>query len=193
MQAIQHAKEVRERLRNPPNAVRDDGIDLKREKFRVVQIVQEEPVIEVMPVSSVDELSAADALERAQQITLQMQELNAQIERMIAQSEQPLPPPRITVAHIQKIVATRLGVSVVDLQSGRRDRATAGPRQIAMYLAKTHTVLSLPQIGRLFGGRDHTTVLFAVRKIKKLRQENEEMRATVGALEALLNVSAPCE
>lgn len=68
-----------------------------------------------------------------------------------------------------QIAVTRLyGVSRIDLLSSRRSADVVRPRQVAMYLAKTLTLRSLPEIGRLFGGRDHTTVLHAVRKIKAL-------------------------
>jgi chromosomal replication initiator protein len=69
---------------------------------------------------------------------------------------------------IQRVVARQYNVSRSDLLSSRRTANVVRPRQVAMYLAKTLTLRSLPEIGRRFGGRDHTTVLHAVRKIEGL-------------------------
>ena len=80
----------------------------------------------------------------------------------------PSDPRRIRVEDILRIVAKHYGVSRADLLSSRRTANVVRPRQIAMYLAKTLTLRSLPEIGRRFGGRDHTTVLHAVRKIEGL-------------------------
>ena len=79
---------------------------------------------------------------------------------------------RITVDDIQKATAEHFGLKQADLLSERRTRAIARPRQAAMYLAKQLTTRSLPDIGRRFGGRDHTTVLHAVRRIEALRAED---------------------
>ena len=70
--------------------------------------------------------------------------------------------------NIQRVVARQYNVSRADLLSSRRTANVVRPRQVAMYLAKTLTLRSLPEIGRRFGGRDHTTVLHAVRKIENL-------------------------
>ena len=82
---------------------------------------------------------------------------------------------RITVDDIQKATAEHYGMKQVDLISERCNRAIARPRQAAMWLAKTLTTRSLPDIGRRFGGRDHTTVLHAVRRIEALRQEDPQL------------------
>ena len=66
-------------------------------------------------------------------------------------------------------MAEHFNIKVSDMQSARRSRAVARPRQVAMYLAKQLTPRSLPEIGRKFGGRDHTTVMHAVRKVEELR------------------------
>jgi chromosomal replication initiator protein len=76
---------------------------------------------------------------------------------------------RVTVDDIQKATAEHFGLKQADLISERRNRAIARPRQAAMWLAKQLTTRSLPDIGRRFGGRDHTTVLHAVRRIDELR------------------------
>jgi chromosomal replication initiator protein len=79
---------------------------------------------------------------------------------------------RVTVDMIQKAVAEHYSLKQADLISERRARAVARPRQVAMWLAKQITTRSLPDIGRRFGGRDHTTVLHAVRRIEALKGED---------------------
>jgi chromosomal replication initiator protein len=74
----------------------------------------------------------------------------------------------VSIDNIQKVVAEYYKIKVSDLHSKRRSRSVARPRQVAMYLAKELTNHSLPEIGDAFGGRDHTTVLHACRKIKEL-------------------------
>ena len=75
----------------------------------------------------------------------------------------------ITIEEIQRSVCAHFNIKMTDMSSARRARAVARPRQIAMYLAKMLTSRSLPEIGRKFGNRDHTTVMHAVRKIEELR------------------------
>lgn len=76
---------------------------------------------------------------------------------------------QVTIEEIQKRVAEHYNIKFGDMHSPRRARAVARPRQVAMYLAKALTSRSLPEIGRKFGGRDHTTVMHAVRKVEELR------------------------
>ncbi|MGP1959386.1 MAG: chromosomal replication initiator protein DnaA [Arsenophonus sp. NC-TX2-MAG3] len=82
----------------------------------------------------------------------------------------------VTIDNIQKIVAEYYKIKVADLLSKRRFRSVARPRQIAMALAKELTNHSLPEIGDAFGGRDHTTVLHACRKIEQLREESHDIK-----------------
>ncbi|GBF30154.1 chromosomal replication initiator protein DnaA [bacterium MnTg04] len=82
----------------------------------------------------------------------------------------------VTVENIQKIVAEYYKIRLADMLSKRRSRSIARPRQVAMSLAKELTSHSLPEIGDLFGGRDHTTVLHACRKIKQLRESENRVR-----------------
>jgi chromosomal replication initiator protein len=89
-------------------------------------------------------------------------------EREVRDLIRPGEPKRIKIEDIQRVVARRYNVSRSDLLSSRRTANVVRPRQVAMYLAKTLTLRSLPEIGRRFGGRDHTTVLHAVRKIEGL-------------------------
>jgi chromosomal replication initiator protein len=82
----------------------------------------------------------------------------------------------VTMENIQKIVAEYSKIRVADLLSKRRNRSIARPRQIAMSLSKELTNHSLPEIGDRFGGRDHTTVLHACRRIKLLRESDTRVR-----------------
>jgi chromosomal replication initiator protein len=89
-------------------------------------------------------------------------------EREVRDLIRPQDPKRVKIEDIQRVVARQYNVSRSDLLSSRRTANVVRPRQVAMYLAKTLTLRSLPEIGRRFGGRDHTTVLHAVRKIEGL-------------------------
>ncbi|MBX9870239.1 MAG: chromosomal replication initiator protein DnaA [Burkholderiaceae bacterium] len=93
---------------------------------------------------------------------------------------------QISVENIQKTVADFFNIKVADMYSKRRPANIARPRQIAMYLAKELTQKSLPEIGELFGGRDHTTVLHAVRKIAADRGKNPECNHELHVLEQTL-------
>ncbi|MCF8171255.1 MAG: chromosomal replication initiator protein DnaA [Candidatus Methylopumilus sp.] len=93
---------------------------------------------------------------------------------------------QVTVENIQKTVADYYKMKVADMYSKRRPANIAMPRQVAMYLAKELTQKSLPEIGDLFGGRDHTTVLHAVRKITDLRAKQADFNHTLHVLEQTL-------
>jgi chromosomal replication initiator protein len=93
---------------------------------------------------------------------------------------------QIGVENIQKTVADYYKIKVADMYSKKRPASIARPRQIAMFLAKELTQKSLPEIGELFGGRDHTTVLHAVRKIAAERQTNTELNQQLHVLEQTL-------
>ena len=86
---------------------------------------------------------------------------------------------RTTIDEIQRKVAEYYGLKLAELLSDRRAKSVARPRQVAMYLAKRLTQRSLPEIGRKFGGRDHTTVMHAVKRIKQLRKEENELDSDV--------------
>ena len=85
----------------------------------------------------------------------------------------------INIENIQKTVASFFQISMQDLLSPRRSRSLARPRQIAMYLAKKYTSKSLPDIGRKFSNRDHTTVIHAVKKINQLIQDDENIKRNI--------------
>ncbi|MFM7346150.1 MAG: chromosomal replication initiator protein DnaA [Tagaea sp.] len=93
---------------------------------------------------------------------------------------------RVTIEEIQKKVAEHFAIRLADMHSPRRARAVARPRQVAMYLAKQLTSRSLPEIGRKFGGRDHTTVMHAVRKIEELRGSDVAFSEDIELLRRML-------
>ncbi|UYO53836.1 chromosomal replication initiator protein DnaA [Rhodopseudomonas palustris] len=115
-----------------------------------------------------------------QPVTLEMAE--HEVRDLIRPSE----PKRIKIEDIQRIVARQYNVSRSDLLSSRRTANVVRPRQVAMYLAKTLTLRSLPEIGRRFGGRDHTTVLHAVRKIEGLVSKDTTLSDEVESLKRQL-------
>ena len=92
----------------------------------------------------------------------------------------------ITVDRIQNIVANFFNIPLAEMLSQRRSRPLARPRQIAMYLAKKMTTRSLPEIGRRFANRDHTTVIHAVKTITKLSEKDDEMKKNIEQLRSLL-------
>ncbi len=94
---------------------------------------------------------------------------------------------KITIEEIQKKVAEHFNIRLTDMHSPRRSRSVARPRQIAMYLAKSITSRSLPEIGRKFGGRDHTTVMHAVKKIEELKQEDNNFNEDIELLKRLID------
>jgi chromosomal replication initiator protein len=93
---------------------------------------------------------------------------------------------RVTIDEIQKRVAEHFNVKMAEMTSSRRARIVARPRQVAMYLAKQLTSRSLPEIGRKFGGRDHTTVMHAVKKIEELTASDRALAEDVELLRRML-------
>jgi len=93
---------------------------------------------------------------------------------------------RVTIEEIQKRVAEHFNIKVSDMHSARRSRGVARPRQVAMYLSKVLTPRSLPEIGRKFGGRDHTTVMHAVRRVEELRASDSSFAEDVELLRRML-------
>ena len=89
---------------------------------------------------------------------------------------------RTTIDQIQKKVAEHFNVKISDMHSARRSRTVARPRQIAMFLSKNLTTRSLPEIGRKFGGRDHTTVIHAIKKIQELVKNDSSMSEDIEIL-----------
>ena len=95
---------------------------------------------------------------------------------------------RVTVEEIQKKVAEYFNIKFNDMVSVRRSRVVARPRQVAMYLSKTYTPKSLPEIGRLFGGRDHTTVMHAIKKVEELCQSDISFAEHIKTLKRAIGV-----
>jgi chromosomal replication initiator protein len=115
-----------------------------------------------------------------QPVTLEM------AEREMRDLIRPAEPKRVRIEDIQRVVARQYNVSRSDLLSSRRTANVVRPRQVAMYLAKILTLRSLPEIGRRFGGRDHTTVLHAVRKIEALAGNDTAFAEEIEALKRQL-------
>jgi chromosomal replication initiator protein len=107
-------------------------------------------------------------------------------EREVRDLIRPQEPKRVKIEDIQRVVARQYNVSRADLLSSRRTANVVRPRQVAMYLAKTLTLRSLPEIGRRFGGRDHTTVLHAVRKIETLVNNDSSLAEEIELLKRQL-------
>jgi chromosomal replication initiator protein len=89
---------------------------------------------------------------------------------------------QLTIEQIQKTVADYYKIKMADMHSKKRTRAVARPRQVAMFLAKELTPMSLPAIGEAFGGRDHTTVIHAYRTITELRTQDQQLNHDVHVL-----------
>jgi len=115
-----------------------------------------------------------------QPVTLEM------AEREMRDLIRPAEPKRVRIEDIQRVVARQYNVSRADLLSSRRTANVVRPRQVAMYLAKILTLRSLPEIGHRFGGRDHTTVLHAVRKIETLAGNDSALADEIETLKRLL-------
>ena len=92
----------------------------------------------------------------------------------------------ITVDRIQNVVSDYFNISLTEMLSQRRSRPLARPRQVAMYLAKKMTTRSLPEIGRRFANRDHTTVIHAIKTITKFSEQDDEMKKNISNIKSLL-------
>ena len=183
---LRHVSDVRERLRYPPNSVADHGINLKRKTHQPDE-PKEVPVIDFKEYS----------LDVFGPRVLTLDDLA--FGPIVHPDIKPQPMRVAMIATIQKVVADHYGIALRELLSHRRTAHIVRPRQIAMYLAKTLTLRSLPDIGLRFAGRDHTTVLHSVRKIAAERLTDEVLNAELDGLESLLvaypyNVpkDAPC-
>ena len=115
-----------------------------------------------------------------------LKDINIQLAREALKDLLSIQNRQVGVENIQKTCADFYKIKVADMYSKKRPASIARPRQIAMYLAKEMTQKSLPEIGELFGGRDHTTVLHAVRKIAAERQKNAELNQQLHVLEQTL-------
>jgi chromosomal replication initiator protein len=88
----------------------------------------------------------------------------------------------VNIATIQQHVAASFGVPIIEMASARRSRSVARPRQIAMFLARQLTTHSLPEIGREFGNRDHTTVMWAIERVEQLSTDDQGFAARIADL-----------
>jgi chromosomal replication initiator protein len=148
-----------------------------------------EPVIEFLAgqlSESGRELEGAvTRIHAAYQLTAQPVTVES-AEQIIADLVRGKEPRRVKIDDILRVIMKHFGVNRGDLLSSRRNRSIVRPRQIGMYLAKSLTARSLPEIGRRFGGRDHTTVLHAIRKIESLLAEDAALREEMEVLKRLL-------
>ncbi|PPR33735.1 MAG: Chromosomal replication initiator protein DnaA [Alphaproteobacteria bacterium MarineAlpha6_Bin4] len=131
--------------------------------------------------SSVRELEGA-LTRLAAHVTLVGRSVNLEIAEDLLQDLLRASDRRTTIDQIQKKVAEHFNVKVSDMHSSRRSRAVARPRQIAMFLAKNLTSRSLPEIGRKFGGRDHTTVIHAIKKVQELTKNDSSLSEDIEIL-----------
>jgi chromosomal replication initiator protein len=122
---------------------------------------------------------AARAAFQSQPITLEL--AREALQKMLAHA-----PTGITIESIQREVAAYFDVKLHDLKGQKRHRAVAHPRMVAMYLSRKLTSMSFPEIGSRFGGKDHSTVISAVRKIERLCTEDSAVRSVVGTIESHL-------
>lgn len=166
-EAIRHAREVHKRLRNPPK--------------KIIPITAHEPEAVVVPV--IETPKPPEPFPYAKELA----EINERLRRLNehAAKEYPEPGRIVLIRDILAVTAKHYGVSVEDIKSARRQWSVVRPRQVAMFVAKCLTRRSLPDIGRHFGGRDHTTVLHGVRKIERLRAEDPQLNAEI---ETIINI-----
>ena len=159
-QAIENYSTIHQRLRNPPNAKVDNGIDLKRRPSKPAPIPEPE-IEQELPKKPIGPTwyflkSEADKDE-------------------------------ITILDVKRAICKRLGVSRNDLTTHCRSAQLVRPRHIAIYLCRVLTPRSFPYIGRHFGGRDHTSALHAFKKIEALRQTDKDLDDLLNELTAALS------
>ena len=141
-----------------------------RNEARLGERLREHPNVAV--ASRVGQLDGPEGFE----------ELDKMLRHLIKSGDQK----RVRIENIQRVVARQFNVARNDLLSNRRTQQIVRPRQIAMYLSKVMTPRSLPEIGRRFGGRDHTTVLHAVRKIEDLMSQDHKLAQEIELLKRLI-------
>ena len=115
-------------------------------------------------------------------VTLVGRQVNIEIAQDLLQDLLRASDRRTTIDQIQKKVAEHFNIKISDMHSARRSRTVTRPRQIAMYLSKNLTTRSLPEIGRKFGGRDHTTVIHAIKKVEELKKNDSNFTEDVEIL-----------
>jgi chromosomal replication initiator protein len=135
--------------------------------------------------SNVRELEGA-LIRLAAYSSLSRKEIDLDFARHTLEGSITRPPEHLSVDHVLKAVAGYYGLKIADLKSPRRHKSIAGPRAVAMYLARTHTSESYPDLGRAFGGKHHTTIISAVEKVAKKLKADPGLRGEVHAVESLL-------
>jgi chromosomal replication initiator protein len=135
--------------------------------------------------SNVRELEGA-LIRLAAYASLSRREIDLNYARQTLEGSVTRPAEHISVEHVLKAVASYYNLKVSDLKSPRRHKSLANPRAIAMYLARTHTKESYPDLGRAFGGKHHTTIISAVEKITKRLKADNALRSEITAVENLL-------
>jgi chromosomal replication initiator protein len=135
--------------------------------------------------SNVRELEGA-LIRLAAYSSLSRREIDIQFARQTLEGSVTRPAEHITVDHVLKAVASYYNLKISDLKSPRRHKSLANPRAVAMYLARTHTKESYPDLGRSFGGKHHTTIISAVEKVARKLKTDTALRSEVQAVENML-------
>jgi chromosomal replication initiator protein len=135
--------------------------------------------------SNVRELEGA-LIRLAAYASLSRSEIDLPFARQTLEGSITRPAEHVTVDHVLKAVASYYNLKVSDIKSPRRHKSLAGPRAVAMYLARTHTKESYPDLGRAFGGKHHTTIISAVEKITRRLKSDTALRGEIHAVENLL-------
>lgn len=180
LQQHQRWSQARERLWTPPVRV-----DVPEVEAEVVSIVGPEPA--VAPVTHTREAKLIALRDELKDLAAHVRQARERVELALGE-EEPLPITRPSVRLIVRTVAVYYRTNVTDILSHTRIAIIVRPRQVAMYLAKQLTLWGMPEIGRRIGGRDHTTVLHAHRKIASLRQTDSELDKQLTELTALLTL-----
>ena len=176
-------------------SVPDYGMRLDMLKQRLESVKAEDPAIDISPevlehVARTIAGSGRDLEGAFNQLllrhTLEPQITVDRIDDILGRIYRSGEPKRVRIEDIQRIVARHYNVSKTELLSNRRTRTIVKPRQVAMFLSKSMTPRSLPEIGRRFGGRDHTTVLHAVRKIEDLSASDQMLAQELELLRRLI-------
>jgi hypothetical protein len=187
MSLVESPRALRERLRNPANAVPDLGIDLKRPPTLPTIQAQAPPPVAAKPLpdgrgtrTRLPDETDVDFAER------QIKYYRDRLAAAVARREQIFGKRRcIRIENIQDAVCTVFGVSKIDLLSRRKPANLVKPRHVAMYLATKMTEGSLPEIAHRFGGRDHTTILHAARRIEGQRIDDPALNVMIVLVEKL--------
>ena len=156
-------------------------IEAKSEKYNISMPKDVSEFLAHKITSSVRELEGA-LTRLAAHVTLVGRPIDLEIAQDLLQDLLRASDRRTTIDQIQKKVAEHFNVKISDMHSARRSRTIARPRQIAMYLSKNLTTRSLPEIGRKFGGRDHTTVIHAIKKVQELKRNDSNFSEDIEIL-----------